>query len=185
MDAVRTRAVRTALWSVSFVLVAALVVERLGVNLVMYRAFNPDCSALHTHAQCMRFSIYARNFQATRSHELAQPNGQSSSVPDLLEFAGRWATMYFQSVFFYRDRNSTWSVQPAVIVLGALVVVAAVVLTSAMVRSLFLTWGARVGRHRRGRLHGRDVRLQPPDAAHAGQRVRLLGSLHAPRPATR
>jgi len=139
VDAVRTRAVRTALWSVSFVLVAALVVERLGVNLVMYRAFNPDCSALHTHAQCMRFSIYARNFQATRSHELAQANGQSSSVPDLLEFAGRWATTYFQSVFFYRDRNSTWSVQPAVIVLGALVVVAAVVLTSAMVRSLFRT----------------------------------------------
>ncbi|WP_253206222.1 phospholipid carrier-dependent glycosyltransferase [Curtobacterium aetherium] len=147
-EAIRTRTVRTVAWFLGFAVVAALLVERLGVNLLVYRQFNPDCSKLHTHMQCLTFAIYARNYDATRTHELAAANGTSLPAPDLLEFTGRWVTTYFQSVFFYRDRTTVWSVNPLVAALGSLVVIAAVLLVVLSFRRFFgsrtAAWGTIV-----------------------------------------
>jgi hypothetical protein len=147
-EAIRRRTVRTIAWFLGFAVVAALLVERLGVNLLVYRQFNPDCSRLHTHLQCMTFAIYARNYDATRTHELAASNGTALPPPDLLEFTGRWMTTYFQSVFFYRDRTTLWSVHPVVAALGSLVVIAAVLLVLVSFRRFFgsrmFAWGTIV-----------------------------------------
>ncbi|GAA1494804.1 phospholipid carrier-dependent glycosyltransferase [Curtobacterium herbarum] len=140
-DGVRRRTVGTIAWVLAFVVAAAIIVERFGVNLIVYRQFNPDCDKLHTHQQCLTFDIYTRNYNAERNHDLAVLSGTPQTPFDLLEFAGRWCTTYFQSIFFYRDRNSTWAVQPVVALLGALVFVAACIAVLLTLRSILRTRG--------------------------------------------
>jgi hypothetical protein len=147
-DGLRRRTVRTSGWLLAFVVAAGLIIERYGVNLVRYRQFNPDCDKLHTHQQCLMFDIYARNYGAERVHDLAVLNGQQQTPLDVLEFIGRWCTTYLQSIFFYRDRNSTWAINPVVSVLGTLVFVGACLVTVLAFRSLIRTrafvWGFAV-----------------------------------------
>lgn len=148
VDGVRHRTVGTVAWLVAFVLAAAVIVERYGINLLVYRQFNPDCVKLHTHQQCLVFDIYARNYGAERSHDLSVLNGVPQSPFDVLEFAGRWCTTYIQSIFFYRDRNSDWALNPVVSVLGAVVFVAAclavVLALRSMLRTRAFVWGFAV-----------------------------------------
>ena len=145
---IRRHVVGTVAWVLAFVVAAALIVERYGINLVRYRQFNPDCDKLHTHQQCLTFDIYARNYAAERVHDLAVLNGQQQTPLDVLEFIGRWCTTYLQSIFFYRDRNSTWAINPVVSVLGTVVFVAACVAVVLAARSLLRTrtfvWGFAV-----------------------------------------
>jgi hypothetical protein len=121
----RRRTVRTTARLVAFVVAAVVLVERYGINLVRYRQVNPDCDKLHTHQQCLTFDIYARNYAFERVHDLDIVTGKSQPSVDALEFVGRWCTTYLQSIFFYRDRNSAWVLDPGVALLGTVVFVAA------------------------------------------------------------
>ncbi len=148
VDGIRRRTVGTVAWLVAFAVAAAVIIERYGVNLLVYRQFNPNCTKLHTHQQCLTFDIYARNYGAERQHDLAALHGAAQTPFDLLEFVGRWCTTYVQSIFFYRDRNTAWSLDPVVSLLGTLVFVAAcialVLALRSILRSRAFVWGFAV-----------------------------------------
>ncbi|NII42207.1 hypothetical protein E9228_002865 [Curtobacterium flaccumfaciens] len=137
--------VTSALWSALFVVTLAVLVERIGGNLLLYGQFNPSCPKLHTHQECLAFDIYRRNYWAERTHDLAIANNVPQTPFDVFEFVGSWISAYFQSMFFYRGRNTTWQVATWVQVAGAVTFVIALVaiLTAfrALLRTRALVWG--------------------------------------------
>jgi hypothetical protein len=137
--------VTSALWSALFVVTMAVLVERIGGNLLLYGQFNPSCPKLHTHQECLSFDIYRRNYWAERTHDLAIADQVPQTPFDVFEFVGSWISAYFQSMFFYRGRNTVWQVDTWVQVAGALTFVLAVVATVVSFRSLIRTramvWG--------------------------------------------
>ncbi|OII38486.1 hypothetical protein BIU98_13680 [Curtobacterium sp. MMLR14_010] len=135
----------SSLWALLFVVSFAVLLERTGINLLVYGQFNPDCTKLHTHQQCLSFDIYRRNYWAARAHSLGVLNNAPQTPFDVFEFVGSWLSAYFQSMFFYRGRETAWQVDIWVQVAGALVLVLAMVGTLLSVRMLSRTrafvWG--------------------------------------------
>ena len=90
-------------WKLIGLVILALVggglfVERIGVNLATYRSFNPNCKIIHSHQGCMRFGVYARNYN--RSLEVdAEPAGAFKFQP--LDYASQWIARYFSSMYMY------------------------------------------------------------------------------------
>jgi hypothetical protein len=142
------RPVRTSIWTALFVVAAAVLVERVGVNLLVYGQFNPGCTKLHTHQQCLAFDIYRRNYWAGRAHDLGVLNHVPQTPFDPFEFVGSWLSTYFQSMFFYRGRTTVWQVDIWVQVAGALVFVLAVLALVLSIRHLVTSrafvWGLLV-----------------------------------------
>ncbi|MDT0211843.1 hypothetical protein [Curtobacterium sp. BRD11] len=137
--------VTSSLWALLFVVTAAVLLERIGGNLLVYGQFNPSCTKLHTHQECLAFDIYRRNYWAARAHDLGIVNAVPQTPFDLFEFVGSWISAYFQSMFFYRGRNTVWQVSTVVQIAGAVTFVVAVVATLLSFRSLVRTrasvWG--------------------------------------------
>ncbi len=75
-----------------------LFAERIGGNLVTYRSFNPNCARLHSHQACMRFGVYARNYNRAVAVD-AQPAGSFHFQP--IDYAGQWIARYFSSMYMY------------------------------------------------------------------------------------
>lgn len=126
---------------------AALAVERFGVNLLQFHAVNPSCTALHTRADCMDHAIFRRNYAATRAHELAEVAGTLPPF-DPLAFLGSWVATYFKSLFFFWGASLPWQPEPAVVLAGAVAVLVAVVVAATQLRRVLanpaLAWCAAV-----------------------------------------
>lgn len=144
-DAFVEHPVRSSLWAVLFLIALAVLAERVGVNLLVYGQFNPGCTKLHTHQQCLAFDIYRRNYWAGRAHDLGILDNAPQAPFDPFEFVGSWLGTYFQSMFFYRGRSTAWQVDIWVQVAGAIVFALAIVATLLAVRVLVKTrafvWG--------------------------------------------
>ncbi|MBP1302414.1 hypothetical protein [Curtobacterium sp. 1310] len=146
--AFRGHPVTSTLWTVSVLGMSAVMVERTGGNLLRYGQFNPSCVRVHTHQECLAFDIYRRNFVAERAHDVAILHDAPPAAFDLFGFIGDWMSAYFQTMFFYRGRTTEWQITTWVQVLGAVVLIVALVATLLAVRILVRTrsfvWGTVV-----------------------------------------
>ncbi|WIE73715.1 hypothetical protein [Curtobacterium sp. MCJR17_020] len=125
----------------------ALVLERFGVNLLVYRALNPDCAEIHSRAACMNFGIFRRNYNAVRAHDLAVVNGTLEPFHPLA-FLWMWITTYFRSLFFFWGPSLAWRPNLGVVVFGAAASLAAVAIAVTqlrrVLRSASMCWLATV-----------------------------------------
>ncbi|PYY50068.1 hypothetical protein [Curtobacterium sp. MCBD17_023] len=146
--AFRLRPVVSSLWALFLAVTAAIMIERTGGNLLRYGQFNPACVKVHTHQQCLSFDIYRRNYMAERAHDVAILHGTPPDQFDLFRFIGDWVSSYFQTMFFYRGRDTEWQVVTGVQVVGGVVLIIAVVAMLLTMRTLLRTrafvWGTVV-----------------------------------------
>jgi hypothetical protein len=138
----RVRPGRSVLLVVIGGVLLALVLERFGVNLLVYRALNPDCAEIHSRAACMNFDIFRRNYNATRSHDLAVAAGTLEPFHPLA-FLWTWATTYFRSLFFFWGPTLPWRPNLGVVAFGATAVLAAIGIAATQLRRVLrsaATW---------------------------------------------
>ncbi|ROS46241.1 hypothetical protein [Curtobacterium sp. PhB78] len=136
----RERPARSTALVVIGAVLFALVLERFGVNLLVYRALNPDCTELHSRASCMQFDIFRRNYNATRIHDLAAADGSLEPFHPL-GFLVTWATTYFRSLFFFWGPTLPWRPNLGVVLFGATAVIAAVVVAATQLRRVLRSAG--------------------------------------------
>ncbi|WP_250895213.1 hypothetical protein [Curtobacterium flaccumfaciens] len=111
----------------------ALVLERFGVNLLVYRALNPDCAEIHSRDACMNFGIFRRNYNAVRTHDLEVAAGTLEPFRPV-SFLWMWITTYFRSLFFFWGPSLPWRPNTAVVLFGAVASVGAVAIAVTQMR---------------------------------------------------
>lgn len=116
----------------------ALVLERFGVNLLVYRALNPDCAEIHSRSACMDFGIFRRNYNAVRTHDLAEFNGTLEPFRPVA-FLWMWVTTYFRSLFFFWGPSLPWRPNLVVVLFGAAAAAAAIAIALTQLRRVLRT----------------------------------------------
>lgn len=89
-----------ALGVVLVVIGAGLFSERIIGNLAVYHSFNPSCSSLHSHEACMKFGVYARNYN--QKERLANGTVQPITYnPPIVGYPSYWVVRYYDSMYVY------------------------------------------------------------------------------------
>jgi hypothetical protein len=97
-----------------FIASAGLFSERYVVNVVQYHSLDPDCAQILSVSSCLKYSPWARDYQAA----LAKP---SNVEPSKLAYVWEWLYgMWLRSFFAISD---TYDTQPPLPVPGATVIV--------------------------------------------------------------
>lgn len=127
------RAAPVRMWSALGALAVATVlfVERIGTNLVVYRAVEPSCAAVFDAEACQQFAIYRRNENARAQYLEAIANGHPPAQYEPFQYTGDWLHRYYTSLYFYMGRETTWQVHQFVYVLLAIVLAVLIVMLAA------------------------------------------------------
>ena len=79
-----------------------LFIERVGGNLMFYRAFNPSCTRIHTHEACMKFGVYERNYSRAIEYERQIESGEvQPTTYNPLTYTPFWLDRYYSSMYGY------------------------------------------------------------------------------------
>jgi hypothetical protein len=124
------RARSKAFWfSVAAAVVAGgLFVERIGWNVIRYRAVEPSCPSVHDEIACQNFGIYVRNATARQDYLDALSAGQPPAQYSPFEYTGEWLNRYYSSLFFYIGRTSERQINQVTLLLCAAIVLVLVVM---------------------------------------------------------
>ncbi|WP_136519556.1 hypothetical protein [Cellulomonas telluris] len=141
----RERRVLVVLLGVLALVCVALLVERIGLNLLVHGSANPSCDVIHTAEECTVFDIYRRNREVRETY-LAEVAGgvREPQRLDLPRYALTWAGIYYESTFFYRGRDTDWELPGAVALLGRATILAGALVGVAWIRRLLRTPAAVV-----------------------------------------
>lgn len=89
-----------ALGVIISIFVAVLFAERIGGNLMMYGSISPACDAIHSHEECMNYSIYKRNY--TQDQKIADKRSKWGIVEaDHFAVTGSWLEQMYRSTYFF------------------------------------------------------------------------------------
>ena len=91
-------------WQISLAVVVllasvSLFSERILGNLVVYHSFNPSCQKIHSHEACMKFGVYARNYN--QKQRLANGTTQPIEYVPVVGYPAYWVKRYFDSMYVY------------------------------------------------------------------------------------
>lgn len=105
------------------IIAGGLFAERIGVNLVEYRSFSPDCEVVHSHEGCMNFGVYERNYNR---QQLVQSK-ETTYTFDPGYFTQLWLFKYYTSMYAYVGH--IWIENFSLIMFSGLAIVVASLLT--------------------------------------------------------
>lgn len=88
-----------ALGVVLLIISAGLFTERIIGNLATYQSFNPSCKELHSHEACMKFGVYARNYN--QKQRLASGTVDPIEYVPVVGYPAYWVLRYFDSMYVY------------------------------------------------------------------------------------
>ena len=95
---------RLRVWQISLAVIVllastSLFTERIIGNLVTYHSFNPSCEKIHSHEACMKFGVYARNYN--QKQRLANGTVQPIEYVPVVGYPAYWVKRYFDSMYVY------------------------------------------------------------------------------------
>jgi hypothetical protein len=123
--------------SVGLLIAAGLFIERIGVNLIVYRAVEPGCASVHDAIACQAYAIFRRNESARAAYLQAVADGATPAHWEPFAYTGEWLQRYYTSLFFYAGRTSTLRIDPVTLALVALVAALVIVLVLTNRRRIF------------------------------------------------
>lgn len=84
---------------VVLVMSVGLFSERIIGNLAAYQSFNPSCKEIHSHEACMKFGVYARNYN--QKQRLASGTVDPIEYVPVVGYPAYWVLRYFDSMYVY------------------------------------------------------------------------------------
>jgi hypothetical protein len=95
--------ITTIFVGVGVVLMVLLFVERIGLNIVRYRAIEPSCFAIHARDDCLKFM--SKGIEEKAAFRAAKAAGKIPPV-NVVDISRDWFVIMYQRLYFYFGHKS-------------------------------------------------------------------------------